>query len=85
MMMRDQMAEEQYAEVEDQLLKEVPIAHGAQGQNVEKENPPAVSIPIGGTPILTYYSRGISCAGRKSRSTKDRRLKNRICLRGGIS
>ena len=47
-----QMAEDQYAEVEDQLLKEVPIAHGAQ-RNIEKENPPAVSIPIGNTPILS--------------------------------
>ena len=46
-----QMAEDQYAQVEDQLLKEVPIAKGAQS-SMEKENPPAVSVPAVGAPIL---------------------------------
>ena len=35
-----QMAEDQYAEVEDQLLKEVPIVSGAQGHdNGERKIP----------------------------------------------
>ena len=46
-----QMAEDQYAEVEDQLLKEVPIVSGAQ-HNLEKGNSPAVSVPVNGMPKL---------------------------------
>ena len=47
-----QMAEDQYAEVEDQLLKEVPMVNGPKGTIWRKENPSAVSVPIVGTPIL---------------------------------
>ena len=35
------MAEDQYAEVEDQLLKEVPIPHGAQS-NGKRKSPSSI-------------------------------------------
>ena len=60
-----QMAEDQYAEVEDQLLKEVPIVNGAQ-HNMEKGNSPAISIPVVGTPILPTIPEESVCTGRKS-------------------
>ena len=66
-----QMAEDQYAEVEDQLLKEVPIANGAQS-SMEKENPPAVSVPAVGATMLPTIPEESKCTGRKSQIVNDR-------------